>query len=181
MDVWECDLIDVQALSKFNDNHKYLLTAIDVFSKFLNVVPLKSKMGPAVTSAFQSILKDPKYSTPLLKKRPIWMRTDRGKEFLNKNFQDMLKREGTQFQVCRNPDVKYSVVERAQRMLREKLYDILPIEILTDTLTSSHNSFGLITKRCTLLLAWLHQKSPIQTFSRYGRRQTQTRSVTYVA
>ena len=111
MDVWECDLIEVQALGKFNDNHKCLLTAIDVFSKFLHVVPLRSKTGPAVTSAFESILKDPKYSsssstTPLFKKRrPIWVRTDRGKEFLNKNFQDMLKREGIQFQVCRNPDV----------------------------------------------------------------------------
>ena len=39
MDVWECDLIDVQALGKLNDNHNYLLTANYVFSKFLHVVP----------------------------------------------------------------------------------------------------------------------------------------------
>ena len=32
--VWESDLMDVQAFSKFNDNYKYLLTVIDVFSKF---------------------------------------------------------------------------------------------------------------------------------------------------
>ena len=31
LDVWECDLIDVQSLSKFNGNFKYLLTVIDVF------------------------------------------------------------------------------------------------------------------------------------------------------
>ena len=122
LDVWECDLIDVQALSKFNDNHKYLLITTDVFSKFLHVVPLKSKTGPAVTSAFESILKDPRYSAPPLKKRPVWVRTDKGKEFLNKHFQDMLKREGIQFQVCRNPDVKCAVVERAQRTLRDRLY-----------------------------------------------------------
>jgi len=80
LDVWECDLIDVQSLSKFNGNFKYLLTVIDVFSKFLHIVPLKSKTGPAVTSAFQSILKNPKYSTPLRRKRPIWVRT-KGKNF----------------------------------------------------------------------------------------------------
>jgi len=40
LDVWECDLIDLEALGKFNDSHKYLLTAIDVFS-ILHVVPLK--------------------------------------------------------------------------------------------------------------------------------------------
>jgi len=33
----------------------------------------------------------------------------------------MLKREGNQFQVCRNPDVKYSVVERAHRTIRDRL------------------------------------------------------------
>jgi len=120
-DVWESDLVDVQGLSKYNDGIKYLLTVIDVFSKFLHIVPLKSKTGNAVTSAFQTILKDPKYLKPI-RKRPVWVRTDRGKEFLNRSFQDMLKREGIQFQTCRNPDVKCSVVERAHRTIRDKLY-----------------------------------------------------------
>ena len=40
-DVWECDLIDVQAFRKFNDNYKFLLTVVDVFSKYLHIVPLK--------------------------------------------------------------------------------------------------------------------------------------------
>ena len=37
----------------------------------------------------------------------------------------MLKREGIQFQVCRNPAVKCSVVERAHRTIRERLYKYL--------------------------------------------------------
>jgi hypothetical protein len=41
----ESDLLDVQNLSKY-DNYKLLLTVIDVFSKFLHVVPLKAKPGP---------------------------------------------------------------------------------------------------------------------------------------
>ena len=48
--------------------------------------------------------------------------TDEGKEFLNKTFQDTLKREGIEFSVFRNPDVKCSVIERAHRRLRDKLY-----------------------------------------------------------
>jgi len=32
LDVFECDLVDVQALSKHNDGYKYILTVIDVFS-----------------------------------------------------------------------------------------------------------------------------------------------------
>jgi hypothetical protein len=124
LDVWECDLLDVQSLSRYNDRYRYLLTVIDVFTKYLHVVPLRSKTGTNVASAFRSILDDPRYSLPkgIQQQRPVWVRTDRGKEFVNRTFQDMLKREGIQFQVCRNPDVKCSVVERAQRTIREKLY-----------------------------------------------------------
>ena len=31
MDVWECDLVEVQALGRFNDNYKYILSVVDVF------------------------------------------------------------------------------------------------------------------------------------------------------
>ena len=61
LDVFGCDLVDVQALSKHNDGYKYLLTVIDVFSKFLHIVPLKSKIGKDVSSAFRSVLQEPKY------------------------------------------------------------------------------------------------------------------------
>jgi transposase InsO family protein len=110
LDVWECYLIEVQSLRKFNNAYKFLLTVIDTFSKFLHVVPLKSKTGTAVTSEFESVLKTPKYST-LIQRRPVWVRTDRGIEFLNKTFLDLLKRERIQFQFCRNPDVKCAIVE----------------------------------------------------------------------
>ena len=52
----------------------------------------------------------------------MWVRTDKGKEFLNTQFQTLLKREGIEFQVCKNPDVKCAVVERVNRTLRDKLY-----------------------------------------------------------
>ena len=41
MDVWECDLVDVCALARFNDKYKFILSDIDVFSKFLYVIPLR--------------------------------------------------------------------------------------------------------------------------------------------
>jgi len=50
--VWECDLVDVRVLSKYNGDVKYLLTVIDVFTKFLHIVPLLSKTRKAVTNAF---------------------------------------------------------------------------------------------------------------------------------
>ena len=121
MDVFQCDLVDVQNLAKFNDSYRYIFSAIDVFSKYLHLVPLKSKTGPAVAKAFGSILDDPKYSKPYVR-RPLVVQTDKGKEFLNKPFQDLLRREGIEHRTCRNPDVKCAVVERAHRTIREKLY-----------------------------------------------------------
>jgi len=100
-DIWECDLFDVRALGKFND-YKYILSVIDVFSEFLHLVPLRSKTGTAVASAFISIFKDSSH-----RRRPVWVRRDKRKEFLNKHFQEMLKRE---FQVCKKLDVKCSVI-----------------------------------------------------------------------
>ena len=78
-------------------------------------------MGPSVTSAFESVLKDARYSKPV-GRRPVWVQTDRGKEFLNRLFQEMLKREGLRFPVCLNPDLNCAVVDRAHRTLRDKLY-----------------------------------------------------------
>ena len=115
-DVWECDLLDVQSYAKY-DNFRYILSVIDVFSKFLYLIPVKTKSGPPVTAAFRSIFDKPK----LPSRRPVRVRTDKGKEFLNKDFQDMLRDEGIQFQVCRNPEGKCAVEERAQRTIRETI------------------------------------------------------------
>jgi len=73
MDVWECDLVDVRSLARFNDKYKFILSVIDVFSKFQYLISLRSKTGTVVASAFQSIFKDPKQQ-----RRPIWVRTDKG-------------------------------------------------------------------------------------------------------
>jgi len=34
VNVWECDLLDVQSYAKYNDSIRYILSVIDVFSKF---------------------------------------------------------------------------------------------------------------------------------------------------
>ena len=56
-EIWPADLIDMQEFSKDNNGIKYLLTAIDIFSKFVWIVPLKQKTGQEVAKAFSRILK----------------------------------------------------------------------------------------------------------------------------
>ena len=54
--IWGVDLADVQSLSKYNKGIKYLLCAINLFSKYVWVIPLKDKKGVRIFNAFQKIL-----------------------------------------------------------------------------------------------------------------------------
>ena len=54
--IWGVDLGNIQLISRYNKRIRYLLCAIDLFSKYAFVVPLKDKKGTTITNAFQSIL-----------------------------------------------------------------------------------------------------------------------------
>ena len=81
-EIWAADLIDMQAFSKHNYEIKYLLTVIDIFSKFVWIVHLKRKTGQEVANAFSRILKERKRSK-------MWV--DRGREFYNKDVQKVFE------------------------------------------------------------------------------------------
>ena len=55
--IWGADLADKQLISKFNRGFRFLLCAIDIFSKYAWVVPLKDKNGITITNAFQKNFK----------------------------------------------------------------------------------------------------------------------------
>jgi len=80
----------------------------------------------------------------------------------------MLRREGIHFQICKNPDVKCSIVERAHRTIRDKLYkyftckntcrfiDVLPqlVQVYNATV---HSTTGMPPARVTdsdILTIW---------------------------
>ena len=52
--IWGVDLTDMQSLSKYNKAIKYLLCAIDLFSKCSWVAPLKDKKGISIVNTFQT-------------------------------------------------------------------------------------------------------------------------------
>ena len=46
----------METLSKYNKGIKYLLCAIDLFSKYAWIIPLKDKKGTSIVNAFQKII-----------------------------------------------------------------------------------------------------------------------------
>ena len=56
--IWGVDLADMQSRSKYNKGIKYLLSAIDMFSKYAWAVRIKNKKGISIIDAFQKILKE---------------------------------------------------------------------------------------------------------------------------
>ena len=74
--IWGVDLADLQSLSRKNKGIKYLLCAIDLFSKYAFVVPLKDKKGISIVNAFNKIIKQSNK-----KPNKIWV--DQGAEFYN--------------------------------------------------------------------------------------------------
>ena len=56
--IWGVDLADMQSLSKYNKGIKYLLCAIDLFSKYAWVVSLKDKKGVSIVDAFQKLISE---------------------------------------------------------------------------------------------------------------------------
>ena len=48
----------MQSVSKYNKGIKYLLCAIDIFSKYAWVVPLNDKTGVSFVNAFQKIISE---------------------------------------------------------------------------------------------------------------------------
>ena len=87
---WQANLEDSQALKRDNDGYRFLLTVIDVLSKYAWLVPLKDKTGKSLVDAFDKIFK-------IDGRVPECLQTDAGKEFLNKEFQQVLASKDAPF------------------------------------------------------------------------------------
>ena len=55
--IWGVDLAHMQSLSKKDKGIKYLLCAIDFFSKYAFVIPLKDKKGISIVNPFNKMIK----------------------------------------------------------------------------------------------------------------------------
>ena len=81
----------MQSLSKYNKGIKYLLWAVDLFSKYVWVVPIKDKEGTSIVNAFKKIISKRSEAESKGRRKPnkIWL--NQGSEFYKNTFKDFLK------------------------------------------------------------------------------------------
>lgn len=96
---WQADLIDMSGkqyrdeltgktkkeLPYWNSNHVYILTIVDLFSKFAWAVPLKNKEAKTVSLAIENIFKQVK---------PKVFQSDNGSEFKSNEMAELSKKMG---------------------------------------------------------------------------------------
>lgn len=150
-ETWQADLVDMTAYAQHNNGYKYLLTIIDIFSKYAWVVPTKSKSGKDVTNAINSVLK--------MGRVPQKLHVDQGKEFYNNEFKTLLQRYGiTLYSTFSN--LKASICERFNRTLKGKMWKQFTLrgtykwtDILMDLVSTyndtKHRTIGMKPKAVT--------------------------------
>ena len=134
-DIWTADLVDMSPFSRSNEGYKYLLTVIDVFSKYGWIVPMKTKTGKEFAQAFRKLFLA---------------------EFYNRQLKGVLEANNVMLYSTENEE-KSSVVERWNRTMKnimwkyftanntQKYIDVLPS--MVDKYISSINQVD--TFRCT--------------------------------
>ena len=112
-EIFAADLVEMQKFSKINKGYRYLLTCIDIFSKYAFAIPLKDKKGITVKNALQKIFN---------KRKPKFLWTDNGKEFYNNQVNDLLEKNNIKLYSTNNSEIKSSVIERFNRTLKNMMY-----------------------------------------------------------
>ena len=108
-------MIEYPNLKFYNNDYKYILLVIDVFSKVIYVEPLKRKTGDLTADAMDKILQ--KSENP-----PVMLVTDGGKEFFNSHFRKVAYSYNiNHFRTPTTTKWKASVAERANRTIKTRI------------------------------------------------------------
>lgn len=139
---FQIDLIELGQLAETNDNYRYLLTVIDIFTRFAFVQPLKNKTASVFLEGFKEIMKR-------AKQFPRKILADRGSEIKNKLFKDYCRRNNVHLLHSDN-FVHAPFVERFNRTLKVLMYKYMTAnetDRFIDVLQPLVNTYNLRTHR----------------------------------
>jgi len=117
---FQADLIDISSLKDGNDGVTFLLVVIDLFSRKIWVMPLKSKSGADTSRALQAWIES---LADDIHKQPRLL-TDSGSEFYNRQVKVLLKDKSFTMYKAKNIN-KAAIVERVNKTLQILIYKFL--------------------------------------------------------
>ena len=112
----QMDLIDMQQWALQNEGYRYILLAIDCFSRYAYCQPLKTKQGVLVAKSIETILNEAESRVDRKIKK---IQTDDGTEFFNRQVKELLADWHITLFSTKSP-TKAQMVERLIRTLRTK-------------------------------------------------------------
>lgn len=113
------DLIEMQSFHNENRGYRYILIAIDVFSKMAHAEPLLNKTGPETTHAMERIIR--KFQNDHADYPIKHAHSDSGSEFFNSTMKRLFNRAGIKHYATFSA-LKASIVERLIRTIKRRLY-----------------------------------------------------------
>ena len=111
---WQADLADMGALERYNNGYRFILTVIDLFSRYAWARPLRTKQGREVAAAFADIFQRDG-------RKPKRVQTDQGREFENQAVRTLFNNHNIELFSIKSA-YKAAVVERFNRTLKGRLY-----------------------------------------------------------
>ena len=143
---FQIDLVELGRLGEENDNYRYLLTCIDIFTRFAFVEPLKNKTATEFLRGFKAIMNR-------AKRFPLKILADRGSEIKNKHMRQFCRENGIHLLHSDN-FVHAPFIERFNRTLKNLMFrymtwretdrfiDVLPALVQTYN-TRKHRMIGM--------------------------------------
>ena len=115
----QMDLVDMSKYEREKENYRWILTAIDVFSRYLFAIPIQRKHKDFTLVAVERVLDQ---YEERFGKLPDLVQFDDGGEFRNTRVLPLLKdKKGITYFSTRLTGKKASVVERANRTLKTQM------------------------------------------------------------
>lgn len=111
---WQMDLADMILIKRQNNGYCYILTCIDILSRYAWARPLRTKQGVEVAQAIKDIFETSQ-------RMPKRIQTDQGKEFYNVSVKRLLEEHNIELFSVMSPK-KCALVERWNRTLKTKIW-----------------------------------------------------------
>ena len=117
-DQLQLDLVDMSNFSHKNQGYRWILTGIEILSRYAFAVPVERKDTAHMTEAVWNLLEDFKIG---FGKFPNVVQFDDGKEFYNVGVKRLLEGKGIKYFSTKS-DKKAAVVERFNRTLKTMMW-----------------------------------------------------------